>query len=87
MSEFELGAASLSWHCTVSGSKVNLASKSFGHGPDCCIWAIISSPSPTARNLGQADRHTTIMMNRCEPDSAKAQSTNPMLGEPNYPLD
>ncbi|KAF3055466.1 hypothetical protein CFAM422_013061 [Trichoderma lentiforme] len=55
MGEFELGAASLSWHCTVSGSEVNLAaSKSYGHGPDCCISFLTQPYSPKS----STDRHS-----------------------------
>ncbi|KAL6827439.1 hypothetical protein J3E69DRAFT_334026 [Trichoderma sp. SZMC 28015] len=76
MGEFELGAASLSWHCTVSGSEVNLAaSKSYGHGPDCCISFLTQPYSPKS----STDRHSGSgrQMNRCEPDKATGTTTNP----------
>lgn len=45
MGEFELGAASLSWHCTVSGSEVNLARRPRAMATVQIVASLFSHPA------------------------------------------
>ncbi|PTB64562.1 hypothetical protein BBK36DRAFT_1142510 [Trichoderma citrinoviride] len=91
---FELqSSSSVVAPCATSGSKVNLASESFGHGPVCCRILVISFSSDPALQpeikyrptlwVRQTGRPTTLM-NRCNPDAAR--DTHPGLASRLLPI-